>query len=155
MADLSWAPVTCVLERVGVSEASASDEGLATFRRPRSWRRADGEAGLGNNFEGATPSTSEDRAPFAGAATLPGRSARSPLDFGRARGAGLFSEAGRSMGLAATGAASSHLWGADPARRSSGSVNRELSWKRDTQGSGLPRAGKLVSLGVRRPAVSP
>lgn len=37
------------------------------------------------------------------------RRARSPPDFGRALGAGFFSEAGGSMGLAATGAASSHL----------------------------------------------
>src|SRR5580692_13722 len=112
MADLSWAPVLCVFERVGVPEAVASGEGLATFWRPRRWCRASGEAGLDTTFEGATPGTSAERARLPGAATLPVRRARSPFDFAHALGAGFFSEAARSMGLAATGAASSHLQGA-------------------------------------------
>src|SRR5580693_7795420 len=113
MADLSWAPVLCVFERVGVPEAVASGEGLATFWRPRRWCRASGEAGLDTTFEGATPGTSAERARLPGAATLPVRRARSPFDFAHALGAGFFSEAARSMGLAATGAASSHLQGAE------------------------------------------
>src|SRR5258707_1167290 len=62
------------------------------------------------------PGTLVDRALLLGTAALPEREARSPLDLGRALGAGFFSEAGCSMGLAATGAASSHLEQADPSR---------------------------------------
>src|SRR5512140_3850996 len=108
MADLSLAPITCAFERAGVPEVIVSGEGPATLLPRGEGARATEILGSSTAGVGVIVSLPS------GCLAWGSLSSRVAIELEAASavtGAPLC-EAGRSMGLAAAGAATSHLQGA-------------------------------------------